>query len=908
MKHFFKYPLPFALIFCLLSLDKGNGQISSHDNNTAFCYILWKSDKPQGEIQISHGYVKDIQIITGKGKINNSRFRFTSKGESKIGVICNEIRIEPGSGSTLIHVLTQNNPFSFFLRDINKKFPIYIPEYHVIVTSSDDTRNYNQIFRDISEKKLTTKIEQIEQQPEVSFASAAAITRDQPCPTWLGISRDTRTFEINFARKNDPSEMAIITPKLVSRPTSITNCGLEETHYGFVIGRGIGPVLEVNRRLEQGVMPILHTELTDEDITYKSVCFTSLESSSLTECEIEGTDYLVADSYCYGHMFTEGQEKLLQERLEEEKEKEEEIILYFKSEALNNAPVPKYAWFKTIRPGRGWWADYKWNYDGTKGFSSFNDGNVFCVSKLNGKPMPNEEIAILLQPGQRAIFEFYLPHSPVSQRRAELLKNQDFYQRYNDCREFWESKLKKASTIYLPEKRIQDMMNAGLLHLDLVTYGREPDGTLAPTIGVYSPIGTESSPIIQYYNSRGWHNIARRSIQYFLDKQHDDGLIQNFGGYMVETGAALWTMGEYFRYTKDTAWIRKIRKKLLLSSRYLMNWRSDNKIDSLKGKGYGMITGRVADPSDDYHQFMLNAYAYLGMIRVAEMMDVVDPENAAKIKKESEEWKSDIRETLFHSVAYSPVVPLGDGTWCPTVPPWPESKGPQALYAENDNTYSHGTFTIRDALLGPMYLVFCEILDIEETLTNIMLKYHSELFYQNNAAFSQPYYSRHAWLQLKKDMVKPFLKTYYTTFSALADRETYSFWEHLYHVSSHKTHEEGWFLMQSRWMLYMEEGDTLKMLRGIPRSWLEDGKEIRLENVATYFGPVTLEVTSNLKDSIIEGTIRCTSDFPPKIIAIRIPHPLHKEPENVTGGIYQKIKETLYIIPFKGKATFQLEF
>ena len=48
---------------------------------------------------------------------------------------------------------------------------------------------------------------------------------------------------------------------------------------------------------------------------------------------------------------------------------------------------------------------------------------------------------------------------------------------------------------------------------------------------------------------------------YFLDKQHEDGMIQNFGGYMVETGAALWSMGEYFSYTRDTTWVRAGRTK-----------------------------------------------------------------------------------------------------------------------------------------------------------------------------------------------------------------------------------------------------------------------------------------------------------------------------------------------------------
>ncbi len=84
-----------------------------------------------------------------------------------------------------------------------------------------------------------------------------------------------------------------------------------------------------------------------------------------------------------------------------------------------------------------------------------------------------------------------------------------------ECKAFWQEKLKKAAQIHVPEKRIEEMIQAGLLHLDLITYGNEPDGTLVPAIGVYTAIGTESAPIIQFYNSMGWHDVAKRSLTYF---------------------------------------------------------------------------------------------------------------------------------------------------------------------------------------------------------------------------------------------------------------------------------------------------------------------------------------------------------------------------------------------------------
>jgi hypothetical protein len=406
----------------------------------------------------------------------------------------------------------------------------------------------------------------------------------------------------------------------------------------------------------------------------------------------------------------------------------------------------------------------------------------------------------------------------------------------------------------------------------------------------------------------GLQETARRSLMYFFNKQREDGMIQNFGGYMGETGSVLWCAGEYYRYTHDTAWVKKMEPKLLKSCEFLLNWRERNKKESLRGKGYGMIDGKVADPEDPFHQYMLNAYACLGISRVAGMLHDIDPLNSNRLELEAEAWKQDIRTSFLNSMAGSPVVPLSDGTWCPTVPPWTEATALRLLYLNSETFLSHGTFTVSDAMLGPLYLIFCEVLDPGEPVSRMMLNYHQDLFYQRNAAFSQPYYSRHNWVQLKLGMTKPFLKTFYNTFSALSDRETYTFWEHLYKLSVHKTHEEAWFLMETRWMLYLEENNTLKLLSGVPRKWLEDGKEIEVTNAASYFGPLSFRVVSNINKGVIEATIECKSGRMPQQVILRIPHPTRKKPVNVTGGSYNEADETVTVNPFNGTASIRLEY
>lgn len=870
--------------------------------------IEWKEGtSPSGTVQLRNGVLRKIELSAGKGKIKANAFQIGSGSRPGILIAIDSARTEYGTGVTVVSIQTAKKPFSFFLRDVTSTSPIYLPEYGVVVLPVTDKRSYQEVEATVHSRTTMTKLQRIETEGEVSFSSVEKKVRNMTVPTWLGTSRDFRIFEI-VENLSDASqgEASVISPKRSSTALRLAETKNEPVHYLYTYGRGVGVKENVTRQLDQGTLPILHSTLTDDEVLYQSTTFVSLEKSPLAE--LKGTDFLVADSFSGGHMFTKEQQELVKTRSEKALNPDEETVLFFRSEVVNTGSVPRYAWFKTPRPGTMWWQKFPYRFDGKTGFSAYSENRVFCISKLNGKPLPGEEMSILLQPGEKALFDFFIPHSPVSQERAAQLAMQTFEQRYAESRDFWLAKLNKAAQIHVPEKRIDEMIQAGLLHLDLITYGNEPDGTLAPNIGVYSPIGTESAPIIQFYASMGWNEVAKRSLDYFLDKQHEDGFIQNFNGYMVETGAALWSMGEYFRYTNDREWVGKIKAKLLKSCDYLIAWRNRNKKEELRGRGYGMIAGKVADPEDHFHQFMLNGYAYLGMSRSAEMLASVDPVQSERLRKEADAWKEDIRQSFFNSMALSPVVPLGDGTWCPTAPPWTEGAGLRGMYQKRETFWSHGTFTAPDAMLGPMYLVFCEVLDPHEPAAKTLLNYHSELFYQENSAFSQPYYSRHNWMQAKLGMTKPFLSTYYHTFAAHADRETYTFWEHLFKVSPHKTHEEAWFLMETRWMLYLEEGPNLRLFNTIPRQWLEQGNQLTLNNVRSYFGPISTTITSEVEKGYITATVSCTDPRKPKEVLIRIPHPAGKKPVKVTGGIYNEQTETVSIKPFSGQAEIRLDY
>jgi hypothetical protein len=868
--------------------------------------IVFQTAAGSGTIEIIDGKLTAAEVRSADGSVQPVVTGFDINSASRL---CLKIlAAERGEAATIARIKGTKHPFSFLVRDASREHPIIIPEYGVAVTAGDDTRSFEELLEAVRSRGLRTKLDSIANDVEESFASAAAATRELKCPMWLGVSRDVRIFEFNLRGAMQVTDT--IQPRFHGygyfwpEPDK----QLLPSKYGFVAGRGWGPTEDVSRSLDDGCLPILRMKRIDDDIRYDITLFTTLEVQHLTEATLRGTDAMVADGLSVCHAFTEEQQKRFESIRESELSTKEEIILCGRVVATNTASVPRYAFFKAIHPVFGMYGSpAEHTFDGSTGLSGYADtGLAFGVSMLNGKPLPREELAVLVAPGESITYDFVLPHRPVSKSRAIAMSKLDLGGLLDQCREFWHNKLSRCAQITLPEKRIEDSLLAGFLHFDLTSYGHEPGGPLNGTNGVYSALGSETTTNILFLDSIGRHDLAERNLAYFFSKQRENGLIQNFDGYMLETGAILWCADEHVRMSGDQSFIERHRSSITRAADFLIQWRSEHKLEDLRGKGFGLVPGRVADPLDEQRIFMLNGYSYLGLARTAELLRENLPSDAARYQKEAESYRSDIRDALFAELASGPVIPAGDGTWVPTVGPWVGAGGPAGLLLSGKPRWSHGAFMLPDDLLGPMHLVFQEVLDPGEPAVDLLLKFYSELFYSRNFPFSQPYYSRHPWVHLKRRETSAFLKAWYTGLASLADRETGSWWEHFFHVSAHKTHEEGNYLMQTRWALWLEEQDQLSLLRGIPRAWMKSGSQIRLENVASYFGPFSLRVDSH--GSSIVGVITCSTDRKPKRIEVRLPQPDRKKVKRVEGGTFDAATECILISNFTGEARFQLHF
>lgn len=848
--------------------------------------VLFGDARASGRIEVKYGKLA-----------SPAEFRNTARVTVKV----EDANLKTGSKPTIVTVFCADS-FSFNLRDVSSEYPVYISEYRAAVLPGDDGRSYEEVARDIALKGLVSDFDRMQAEPEETYENACQYNRDKYSPVWLGVGGDIRIFTVspqqlyNLGCGQDFQYWGKIKPRYHSygKPAEPGN---EHSWYDifFEIGPGAHCRPRVTHRLDQGVLPILHSVQDEQDIQYNVTAFATLENGPLGSGRVRGTDWRAAYAKTGNHMLKPDELEELQKLIESETTgREEEVVCVVRVEAVNTAKMPAYAWFKAahaVSAGTHW----------SKGCSYLND-QVAAVNRMNGEPMPEEEMAILVNPGEKAVFEMLIPHNPLPEKRALKLLDLDYRSHLDACRSFWLGKLEKAAKISVPETAIDERIRAGLLHLDLMTTGMPAAGPLLPTIGWYSPIGTESAPIIQYFDSVGLGETAGRCIDFFLERQRKDGFIQNFANYQSETGPLLWTAAEHFRYTGDLKWLKKATPRLKKSCDFLLAWRERNKKEEYKERGfYGLIDGKVADPNDFYHSFFLNAGTYAGLSGMAEVLINSAPAYAKKLAAEVELYRQDIINAVEYASAHAPVLPLGDGTWGTLLPPWVEYTGGISFYADGGNWFSHGAFASRSSLTGAFYFAITDIFPAQGKIMNMMLKTNQHPITRENAALSQPYYSRHDLAHIKRGDVKLFLKVFYNQMTALQDRRTYGFWEHYYNASEYKTHEEGWFLMQIRWMLYLENGNSLELFKAVPRRWLEPGRKITLDGVRTYFGAL------NAKVEAAEDRITCSYllERPAEKIVIRLPHPQGQRALKCTGGVYDPVTESVTVSKKKGTVTLQ---
>ena len=412
------------------------------------------------------------------------------------------------------------------------------------------------------------------------------------------------------------------------------------------------------------------------------------------------------------------------------------------------------------------------------------------------------------------------------------------------------------------------------------------------------------------------------------------------GIHPLGPGIIMHAMNEHFRLTGDREWLKANAPRMKANAEWILCQRhlfADNFPGGqrLWSKGLQPAMCGTTDANVMYTQFyLMDAYYWLAVREMAELLAFVDPASGARMSVEADAYRNDILTALNRSITLTPIMAVRDGTYRSFIPLSSYARGLCAGAWGWQRCQGHTGALYWDAglvttpLINPAGLLsvhdrrvqgFLDVLEDRLLLENPKVYQRTSGYDPGKDWFShagwqyQCGFERTPLIHLEADDIPNFIRSMLNQYAVDIQLEEYTFREHTVGGPPDKTFEEASFLERFRHMLVMEEGNTLWLARGTPRAWLEPGKKISVKNAPSRFGTVAYEIVSDVDNGRIKATVEMPLRNPPKSLFLRFRHPTAAPIKSVTVNgkawkNFAKDKEIIHLERLTGKVTVVADY
>jgi hypothetical protein len=313
-------------------------------------------------------------------------------------------------------------------------------------------------------------------------------------------------------------------------------------------------------------------------------------------------------------------------------------------------------------------------------------------------------------------------------------------------------------------------------------------------------------------------------------------------------GWALWAMAEHTRLTGDREWLTAHKKAILDGCAWIVRERQFSK-EKPNNPCAGLIYGKfVCDMPDEggvsgvgYFTYT-DAISYMGLHQMAQLLADWGHGEGGTLLAEAERYRRDI---------LSAVDRLTDKSRDPWYVPW-------ILHApKHEDAYFNG-------VCGPINLAYGGVVSRDDPRMQHVIRWNIDRTYKGSpetSASANMFYSQDlACVLLEQGRVEDFLRMFYTILASNISHETLTTCEWRSNTQPH-VHSISSLVRMFRTMLVQERDGSLFLLQGVPRRWLEPGRAIRITEAPTWYGPLSLEVSSGGPD----GGARLRLQVPPRL-------------------------------------------
>jgi hypothetical protein len=473
------------------------------------------------------------------------------------------------------------------------------------------------------------------------------------------------------------------------------------------------------------------------------------------------------------------------------------------------------------------------------------------------------DFAWSLPPGQAAEGVARLPFYPVADDAA--LDREDAHVWLERTVKYWRETLDEGTRIAVPcEKALNAFKWSNVYQLIACDEGDIKGGE-----GVYDWFYMRDGAYqVMALEEGGFMDSARRAMKQYLREQKDTGRFDSWTGQFDSNGIAQWVLWQFSKITGDKAFLAETYPAMRRAADFTSRTRRENK----HGSPYaGLLTLSGNDGENyvkgDHHIVGFDFWNLRGMLCTAD---------AARILGKGDEANALLAEAADYRAAI-------EAAWkrlgVPHFPPSWEKEDADLTRPGNHGTHWGNTENLWPTELFP--LKDPRVLALNEEVR----QRHGGGFTEGTIHWTGP-------RNYNLGILHTYMSTY-TTMGSLARGEdeqvVQDFYWFLLHSTAAHAFSEGvnWKERAStsdtiphvtsaamcsimlRHMLIHERGDELDLLAAVPDWWLEDGKEIRIENAPTHFGPMSLIVRGTASGVRVELTPP-RRDKPGKIV-LRLP-------------------------------------
>ena len=480
---------------------------------------------------------------------------------------------------------------------------------------------------------------------------------------------------------------------------------------------------------------------------------------------------------------------------------------------------------------------------------------------------------------------------------------------------YWNSIIEPATRFHVPEPKFNLMAKSVVAHIHISTtkdpktglyivpaasygYDAYPNEAcyqvlLLDSLGQFRTATEYLETMLLLQGSKNFPGAHQGSIDgIFHGTKIDDTYDYTAAGYGLDHGTILWTLAEHYRYTRDGVWFEHAWPHVKKAIEWVERQRATTKRLDVNGENvreFGLLPASQLEDDEDWaNWFSINAYAWAGMKETAEALLEIGNPDAETIRKEADDFRSDLRAAVMRAVRSAPAVRMQDGAFEPYVPVLPDRRfrifgpGRASYYDRYDHPGLKPLMRLgadRDTLCGSVMLLILGVFSPNEPIANWILDdWEDNLTLSSGMGLNvhgmtdDRYWFSQGGMVFQANLVNPIpvylkrheaqaaIRNLYNDFTACLYPEVNVFTEEFHqwrHASGpfYKVSDESRFVNRVRDLLVLEDGDALWLAPGVPRRWLAARDGVSVQNIQTYFGGVSYELRAGTSAGTVEATV-----------------------------------------------------